>query len=118
MPEIRRPAVAKLRSQLGCVLWPIGIGLFLYWLAGRFEGLNCFHVAALVGFGLGVLGFRFAIFDRLRRCPHGVRGAISSPPLCAECLAEKKAREHAEKAQRRRRGRERAEAQGADPADA
>lgn len=106
MSEVRKTAAQKLVKELGCVLWPIGIGLFCVWLAGRFDGLYCFHVAAIVAFGVAVLGFRMAIVDRLRVCPHGVRGAIASPPLCTACLAEKKAREHADKLTRKRRRRE------------
>jgi len=85
------------------------------WLAGLFVWLNCFHAGALAAFGVVVLGLRLAIVDRLRKCPHGIRGAISSPPLCPTYLAEKKAREHADRIERKRRGRERAEAREASP---
>jgi hypothetical protein len=112
MPGTRRTWTAKLASDLGCVLWPIGVGLVLVWAAGRFSGLNFFHLAAIVAFGIALLGFRLAVYERLRKCPHGVRGAIASPPLCAACLAEKKAREHGDRVERKSRGRERAEARG------
>lgn len=106
MSEVRKTATQKLVKELGCVLWPIGIGLSCVWLARRFDGIYCFHLAAIVALVLAALGFRVAIVDRLRVCPHGVRGAISSPPLCIACLAEKKARERADKLARKRRGRE------------
>lgn len=117
MTELRKTNSRLIVKDLGCVFWPIAGGLFLVWLAGRFEVLNCFHAAAIVAFGAGAMAFKLTILDRLRRCPHGVRGAISSPPLCSVCLAEKKSREHAEKLGRKRRGRERAASRLTGPAN-
>lgn len=117
MTEVRKTTASRIVKALGCVFWPIGIGLVLAWWAGRFDELNCLHAAALVAFGVGALGFRFAVVDRLRLCPHGVRGAVASPSLCAACLARKKAREHAERLERKKRGRERAASRVAGTAD-
>lgn len=117
MTEVRKTTATRIVRELGCVFWPIGIGLVLAWWSGPFDELSCLHVVALVAFGVGALGFRFVVIDRLRLCPHGVRGAVASPSLCAACLARKKAREHAEKHERKRRARERATIRVAGSAD-
>jgi hypothetical protein len=114
--EIRETARKKPELGFGCLLWPAVIGLLLTWVAGRFESINCFHAAAAVAFAAAVLGFRLAVVDRWRRCPHGVRGAVASPPLCSACLAEKKRREHLDRAERKRRGSQRRQARRTDSA--
>jgi hypothetical protein len=114
MSETRKSNAERIYEKLGCVFWPLGIGLFFVWLAGHFNRLYCSHVAAIAAFGLALLGFNEAVVSRLKRCPHGVRGAVASPPLCAACLIEKKVGEHIDKLGRKRRGRERA-ASASDP---
>jgi hypothetical protein len=110
MPETEKTKVPWLHSDFGCMLWPMAFALLFIWLARFFAGFNGFHVAAILAFAIALLGLRLGVYERLRTCPHGVRGAIASPPLCPMCLAGRKACEHADRVERKRRGRERAEA--------